>query len=321
MGESAGSPTDSLMMSFTRSMRGIEKSLQTGSADLATDYALALSQAAKRVDLSEFHFDSSVDRFTFARHIKTTVQIAQLIELSANKADLPAAREELTNLRRTCISCHVLLDVDSYGSYPSDGNILTGVVDILKMDGERRSNCSDVVVFVDRVVRDSVAYSSQTKRTFSQRNRAFMPRVMPVVRGAVVEFPNDDTIFHNVFSLSRTLPFDLDIYPPGETKELVFPTTGWVKVYCNIHPNMIGHIIVLDNCFFSMTDEWGRFVISGLPDGTYDLRVWHEFAPDAVRTVVLEEDEIQRQKFLVRENRMFVQHKDKLGRPYRRRYE
>ena len=253
-GKQPDDPIDSLMMSFTRSMRGIEKDLSTGTGVSARGHADALSGAARDVEFSKFGVEPGVGRPTFVRHLEAIDEIAQRLGDFAGDGNLLSARDELINLRRTCVSCHVLFGGDSYGYYPSEGNILTGVVEILKLNGERRLDRSNAVVFVDRVVSDTLLQSGPTKRRFSQRNRAFRPRVLPVVKGTAVEFPNDDTIFHNVFSLSRTLPFDLDIYPPGESKEVVFSSTGWVKVYCNIHPNMIGHILVLDNSFFCLTD-------------------------------------------------------------------
>ena len=260
-------------------------------------------------------------RFTFEQHTAVTGGIAQRISSLAAAGNFRAAGSELARLRRTCVSCHVLFGGDSYGSYPSEGSILTGEVDVLKLNGERRRNRSNVLVFIDRVPANSDETVYPGRPTFSQRNRAFEPRVLPVVKGMTVEFPNDDTIFHNVFSLSRTKMFDLDIYPPGESRTVEFASTGWVKVYCNIHPNMIAHILVLDNSFFTLTDKWGRFVISGLPDGVFSVRVWHEFAPDAARQVTLRGAELQTQSFVIQENRQFIQHPNKFGKPYRRRYE
>jgi plastocyanin len=64
----------------------------------------------------------------------------------------------------------------------------------------------------------------------SQKDRHFFPKVLPVVRGTTVDFPNDDAIFHNIFSLSKTNTFDLGIYPAGESKSVKFTQSGWVKV-------------------------------------------------------------------------------------------
>ena len=103
---------------------------------------------------------------------------------------------------------------------------------------------SNLLVFLDRV--PGFFPPSGALPALSQRGQRFAPRVLPVVKGTKVEFPNDDRVFHNVFSLSRPRPFDLDAYPPGETRSMRFDETGWIKVYCNIHAEMNAHILVLD---------------------------------------------------------------------------
>ena len=148
---------------------------------------------------------------------------------------------------------------DERGLFPARGNTIAGQVKILKPDGEEQADRSNVVVFLDRVKSETAFPRPRKNPVISQKNRRFTPRVLPVMKGTTVDFPNDDTIFHNVFSLSKTRPFDLDIYPPGKSKSFTFKRTGWVKVYCNIHPQMIVHIIVLDNPFFALTDQKGDF--------------------------------------------------------------
>jgi len=109
-----------------------------------------------------------------------------------------------------------------------------------------------------------------------QRNRTFIPHVMVVQVGTRVEFPNNDTVYHNVFSTRDGKPFDLGLYPVGRTREVVFRQPGLIRLFCNIHSNMSASIWVVENSHFAVTDRAGRFRISGVPDGTRVMRVWHE---------------------------------------------
>jgi plastocyanin len=121
-----------------------------------------------------------------------------------------------------------------------------------------------------------------------QEGLAFVPHVLPVVRGAAVEFPNSDSVFHNVFSLSHAASFDLGRFPRGESRTLKFDESGVVKVFCHIHSDMGAVILVLDNPFFTAPDEQGRFRIDGLPAGEYRITAWHERARPCTRSIRVE---------------------------------
>jgi plastocyanin len=107
-----------------------------------------------------------------------------------------------------------------------------------------------------------------------QREKQFDPPVTIVVRGTTVDFPNDDKFFHNVFSVSRPARFDLGLYKSGSTKSVEMKRAGTVDVYCNIHPNMIARVKVLDNGFYTITDGQGRFQIAGVPPGEVAVVAW-----------------------------------------------
>lgn len=118
-----------------------------------------------------------------------------------------------------------------------------------------------------------------------QNGLAFEPHVLPVVKGATVEFPNADTVFHNVFSLSRASTFDLGRYPRGESKSVRFDTPGLIKVFCHIHSDMSAVVLVLDNPHFVVPDASGHFRIDGVPPGEYRAVAWHERARRVSQTI------------------------------------
>src|SRR5215469_1497433 len=127
----------------------------------------------------------------------------------------------------------------------------------------------DFVVFLEGRVGTNATSTNivQVSTTrIAQKGAVFTPHVLPVVAGTTVEWPNNDDIFHNVFSVSDAKQFDLDLYkgnPPE--KRVVFDKPGRVDVYCSIHQNMHCVVYVLENPFFSVTDERGKFNISGVP--------------------------------------------------------
>jgi hypothetical protein len=138
--------------------------------------------------------------------------------------------------------------------------------------------------------------------------------------GSEVDFPNDDTIFHNVFSLSKAAPFDLQVYEPGESRSVLMERTGLVKVYCNIHPEMAASIVVLDNPWFALTDRTGTFVIAGVPDGDYVLRGWNDMGAEARVPLSLRGARVHETRLSLRETRRSLAHTDKRGNPYPSRY-
>jgi plastocyanin len=120
-----------------------------------------------------------------------------------------------------------------------------------------------------------------------QRNRTILPHVTAVQVGTRVEFPNDDDVFHNLFSLSAAHRFNLGRYPPGESRSELFERAGVVRLFCDIHSEMGGVILVLDTPYFTSPEADGRFRIAGVPPGEYTAIVWHELAgTDSTRVVV-----------------------------------
>src|SRR5258708_24823915 len=110
----------------------------------------------------------------------------------------------------------------------------------------------------------------EAKRSvLDQRNLSFSPRVLAVRVGAWVDFPNNDRVFHNVFSLRDGKKFDLGLYPVGMQKPVQFDKPGLSRIFCNIHPNMAAYVLAVDSPYFGVTDEHGAFTIPLVPAGTF----------------------------------------------------
>ena len=146
-----------------------------------------------------------------------------------------------------------------------------------------------VVVYLDSVPSESHAgHPSGTGQTMEQRNERFVPHVLPVLVGTPVGFPNRDPFFHNVFSLSGAKSFDLGRYAQNESRSVRFDKPGVVQVFCHIHSDMRAYIVVLDNPFFTVPDENGRFTLDGVPPGRYRLVGWQERAHPVTQMVTVE---------------------------------
>ena len=119
----------------------------------------------------------------------------------------------------------------------------------------------------------------------AQRDEHFEPHILPVYRGATVDFPNSDDVFHNVFSLSSAKQFDLGRYPKGSSRSVVFDHTGTVQVFCHIHSDMSAIVLVLDNPYFAIPSDAGKYVIENVPPGDYTVLGWHECIKAVTRTI------------------------------------
>ncbi len=114
-----------------------------------------------------------------------------------------------------------------------------------------------------------------------------MPHVLAVTTGTVVDFPNSDLTYHNVFSLSRARRFDLGRYAAGRSKSVRFDRPGIVRVFCDIHSQMSAFVLVFNHPYFKVTDGDGRYHIDNVPPGTYTIVGWYEGEPRTQRQVTV----------------------------------
>lgn len=124
-----------------------------------------------------------------------------------------------------------------------------------------------------------------------QVNITFTPHVLPIIKGSVVDFPNSDTVRHNVFSPDpipgTSEKINLGIYDIGVIKTLSMKESGELSLLCNVHAEMSGYIVAVDNPYFVLTDRKGEFIIENVPPGKYTLKTWHErFKPVTAEVTV-----------------------------------
>jgi plastocyanin len=135
----------------------------------------------------------------------------------------------------------------------------------------------------------NAAPSHESKRpVLDQRNLTFSPHVLAVRVGAWVDFPNNDRVFHNVFSFRDGKKFDLGLYPVGTQKPVQFDRPGLSRIFCNIHPNMAAYVLAVDSPYFSVTDEHGAFTIPVVPTGTFTYHAWRPGSAELKGTITID---------------------------------
>ncbi len=176
---------------------------------------------------------------------------------------------------------------------------------------------SGVVVYLENVPGPPPARALETQK-LAQRDKQFTPHVVAVMKGAAVEFPNDDKMFHNVFSLSQAAKFDLGLYKSGTSKTVTFDRAGAVDIYCNIHPEMAATIKVVDGGWFAVTGADGSFRLDEVPPGTYPIVGWIARGTEYHGTVTVKEGQSATVQLEVTEAGGTPRHLRKDGTPYGR---
>jgi plastocyanin len=150
--------------------------------------------------------------------------------------------------------------------------------------GERAE--PNAVVWLDAPHHPALA---QVKRVIlDQRDLGFHPHVLAVRTGTIVELPNNDSVFHNVFSIHDGKRLDLGTYPVGTVRHVTFDQPGLSRIFCNIHENMAAYVMAVATPYFSVSNEAGRFTIAAVVPGTYTYHAWHPGGTDVTGSTVVD---------------------------------
>jgi plastocyanin len=166
------------------------------------------------------------------------------------------------------------------------------------------------------------AQNSGARPQLVQKNKQFVPHVIAVEVGSVVDFPNHDPFFHNVFSLFNGKRFDLGLYEAGSTRSVHFDRAGICYIFCNIHPQMSAIVVVVDTPYFAVSNRKGEVVIPDVPAGQYKLNLWDEHCSpenlkEASREVTIGTDATSLETIrLERSKELVMVHPNKYGRKY-----
>ena len=197
------------------------------------------------------------------------------------------------------------------GASPAGAGPVSGIVHTVGRPGMIPAAS---LVYAERI--DTAAPRQARRFMLRQKNKTFTPRLLGVPVGAVVEFPNDDIIFHNVFSLSGPEPFDLGLYRSGESPKRTFAQPGLYRVFCNIHPLMSALILVVPTPYVALAGRDGRFVLE-VPAGRYRLTALSERASAVSVEIVAEAGAVVAPDIRLDESGWTAsQHKNKFGQDY-----
>jgi plastocyanin len=124
------------------------------------------------------------------------------------------------------------------------------------------------------------------KGTVDQKNLVFIPHVLAVPTGSTVSFINSDKVNHNIFSADACKKFNLGTYNPGMSKSVLFDKACVVNLLCNVHSEMSGFVVAVDSDYYAVSAADGKFTISGVPAGTYEVASWSEKLKPSAKTTV-----------------------------------
>jgi len=198
------------------------------------------------------------------------------------------------------------------GAAAADRGAVEGKV-VVRRDGAP-AEASGVVLYVVGFTEPPPAEPAEIR----QRQKHFLPELLPITAGQAVSFPNGDPFYHNVFSPSPVHKFDLGQYPQGESKSKRFPSVGVVDVFCNIHPQMAATILVLPNRRWARADAEGAFRLADLPPGRWTIYAYSRRAAEpASAPLEIVAGETAKVSLALDEIKADFAHANKFGEKYR----
>lgn len=157
------------------------------------------------------------------------------------------------------------------------GGDITGTVKVT-----RARSSENAVVYIEKIPGKTFD-PPKDNPAVDQKNMTFIPHVLPVLIGTTVNFKNSDPELHNIYTPSPAGDkFNLGTWPAGNVKTYTFKKPGIVKLLCNLHPEMLAFIVVVETPYYAVTDRKGAYTIKNVPPGAYKISAWHERANKVV---------------------------------------
>jgi len=184
---------------------------------------------------------------------------------------------------RICIGLLVTIVLASRFGRPQDGSMAPATGELrLRIVSSRQGKTRDIpaVIWLEPLPGTTVLpFAPHGHYTLLQKNRTFIPHLLVIPVGSVVQFPNADPFFHNVFSLFDGKRFDLGLYEAGSSKSVSFSRAGVSYIFCNIHPEMSAVILTLSTPLYAIADASDSFTLREILPGDYELHIWIEGVP------------------------------------------
>jgi len=151
--------------------------------------------------------------------------------------------------------------VSSTGKPPTDGGVVY-LEDAPKEPGMARTTTIDVY------------------------HKEFSPFISVITTGGSVTFGNKDALTHHVFS-PDVRDWDTGYIQKNGTASKTFETAGTIALLCNIHPEMLGYLLVIPSTYFGKLAPDGKYAIANVPSGTYRATVWAPRLRPATQSVTV----------------------------------
>lgn len=129
--------------------------------------------------------------------------------------------------------------------------------------------------------------------------KEFTPFIGVVTAGGTVTFGNKDALTHHMFS--PDLPgWDTGYLSKDASVSRRFETPGAFALLCNIHPEMLGYLLVIPSTSFGVVAPDGKYAIADVPPGTYRATLWAPRMLPSTQTVVVTADGVATANFELR---------------------
>ncbi|MEO8464992.1 MAG: methylamine utilization protein [Gammaproteobacteria bacterium] len=144
----------------------------------------------------------------------------------------------------------------------------------IKVNDEGGQPVAQVAVYATPLAPVKKPNAANRTASMDQQHNEFVPHVLLISAGTLVQFPNSDTVSHHVYSFSQAKTFELALYKGNTPPPLAFDEPGVVVVGCNIHDSMLGYIVVVPTEHYALSDQRGMVRLEGVPAGDYTVEVW-----------------------------------------------
>jgi len=113
----------------------------------------------------------------------------------------------------------------------------------------------------------------------------FEPPVQVIQAGDIV-LHNSDPVLHNTHGFyGRRTAFNVALPQANDQVTRDLPRPGLVRVECDAHGWMLGHVFVAENPYYALTGADGTFSIADIPPGDYKLVATQNYTGDTETAV------------------------------------
>jgi hypothetical protein len=188
-----------------------------------------------------------------------------------------------THLRKWLVCCVSFASGLTYAQSNSSPNAV-GELRLRAVSSQSgKHHSAPAVIWLEPIgATPALSFRPHGRYTLLQKNRTFIPHLQVIPVGTLVQFPNADPFFHNVFSLFDGKRFDLGLYEAGSSKSVIFSREGVSYIFCNIHPEMSAVVLALSTPLYAIAGANDTFVLPNIPPGDYILHLWVEGLPQTI---------------------------------------